>query len=118
MTAFGWCPMSSEFPIPDSAVEAAAKALEVSESDATDGHAWFRAHAEAAVGASAPLVVAAANEPAMRRLMVLAQKIVTQASQASRASQIQALEDIAFEVAEIARGLSASVLRGEGQTDA
>jgi hypothetical protein len=70
---------------------------------------------KSALGAAAPLILAASNEPAAKQLMVLAQKITMQASQASRSGQMQALEDIAFEVAEIARGLRASVLRGEGQ---
>lgn len=48
--------------VPKEAIDAAAESLRVSEVDETDPMGWFRGHAEAAVRASAPLIVAAAYE--------------------------------------------------------
>jgi hypothetical protein len=101
--------------IPEEAIEKAA--IRQAGMAAGDEGQWrgYWEYAKAGLDAAAPLIVAASNEPASKQLMVLAQKITTQASLSSRSGQMQALEDIAFEVAEIARGLrgSASVLRGE-----
>lgn len=45
--------------VPEEAIEAAAAALESQEVDADDPRAWFRGHAEGAVRAAAPLILAA-----------------------------------------------------------
>lgn len=96
--------------IPEEAIEAAAASLKVAEVDATDPHAWFRGHAEAAVRAAAPLILAAeldrlakqineradaCHNPADPATGVFSGGVMTAASIVSR---------------------RASVLRGEGQT--
>lgn len=98
--------------VPEEAIEAAAKALETGEVDADDPRAWFRGHAEAAVRAAAPLILAAELSDQADGLERQAAAIGYPPDGSPEAAMVLVLGNVARNMR-----ARASVLRGEGHRD-
>lgn len=110
--------VSSEVPIPDAAIEAMER-MWPSVWLSADVHVW-RDKMRLLVEAAAPLIVAAAYDRAAREYEGLAIEFEHRAENASdgpKAAGLITKSEVWKDAAEDLRG-RASVLRGEGQTDA